>query len=95
MRDRRKSKLAVILGRAPVVLLGGVLATSAAQTSCGGVVAMDIENLDGGLNTDAARVDAQEDAPSEDSPADRADGMSYGDGYGPTDAREDNDSGGP
>lgn len=77
------------------MLLGGVLAASAAQTSCGGVVEMDIESIDGGLNTDASRVDAQEDAPSEDSPADRADGMSYGDGYGPTDAREGNDSGSP
>jgi formylglycine-generating enzyme required for sulfatase activity len=83
MPARRESKVAALLTRVPVAALGIVIAASALQASCSG------ETDDGNL-TDAGRVDAASnaDSASEDSRADRADGMSYGDGYG-KDAHED------
>src|SRR5271157_4015732 len=67
--------LAALLLRAPVPLLGLAIAASSVQASCGGVVDTDFPEI-----TDAspdAHADASRDAPSEDSPEDRADGMSY------------------
>ncbi|MGH7296624.1 MAG: hypothetical protein ACRELB_16920, partial [Polyangiaceae bacterium] len=81
MLGRRVVKLAALLLRLPVPLLGLAIATSAVQASCGGENAQDV----GDASADAASTDgdASHDAPSQDSPEDRADGMSYGDGYRP------------
>jgi hypothetical protein len=80
--------------RIPVALLGGALAASALQSAC--FAPMDAGALpdvgagDAGPDAatpDAGTVDASDAADaSEDSPDDRADGMSYGDGYGAPDA---------
>ena len=70
MREPDDSKFAALLPRIPVLVLGLVIAASSVQASCGGT-----EDTGGG---DAATSDS----PSEDSPANRADGMSYGDAYG-------------
>ena len=75
------SRLASLFSRIPVPLLGLVIAVSSLQASCGGVPDAEIA---GATSPDARDVaDAGvADAPSDDSPEDRADGMSYGDGYG-------------
>jgi hypothetical protein len=99
MRGRRESKLAVLLPRVPVSLLGLVLAGSSVQASCidtdagpgpdAFADASDSSDLADGPGADSAE-DAAEDSPSEDSADDRADGMSYGDGYGQLlDAQQD------
>jgi hypothetical protein len=86
----RESKLAALLPRLPIPLFALLIAVSAAQASCGGMVDSEGPDGSGGNVVDAgaldadARVDARADADaSEDSPEDRADGMSYGDGYQP------------
>jgi formylglycine-generating enzyme len=95
-----KSPLAALLPRVPVAALGFVVATSAVHASCSGPGTMGGTDAgadaaptgsDGstrhGSGVDSAGDDASEiDAPSDDSAADRADGMSYGDGYGKADA---------
>lgn len=89
MRTSRESSLIAFLPRLPVSLLGLAIAVSAAQAACSGAYdpqADPLERADGGL-ADAQVVDI--DAPSEDSAADRADGMSYGDGYGKEDASDE------
>jgi hypothetical protein len=80
MRERPGSKLVGVLPRIPVALLGLAIAASAVEAAC-------VEMVDSGGGTDQANpvVDTRDaGAPdaSEDSPDDRADGMSYGDGYG-------------
>jgi sulfatase modifying factor 1 len=87
MRARREWKLAVLLPRLPVPLLGLAIAASSVQASCVGGYdeGPDLPLVDGGHHSDfdVAPADATgSDAPSEDSADDRADGMSYGDGYG-------------
>jgi hypothetical protein len=74
---RRPSRVAALLPRVPVAALGVVIAASALQASCNGTVD-DSGPEDGGRDEDALS--------SEDSAADRADGMRYGDGYGGRDA---------
>jgi hypothetical protein len=70
-----------------------MIVVSSLQASCSGTAdlsgGMDIPNtdaagtvLDAGV-PDAPDADATPDAPSDDSPDDRADGMRYGDAYGP------------
>jgi hypothetical protein len=82
MPVRRESKGVALLARVPVAALGVVIAASALQASCTGDT--DNENpMDAAVaEGDASRADS----PSEDSRADRRDGMSYGDGYGGMDA---------
>ena len=91
MTIRRESQVAALLARVPVAALGVVIAASALQASCNGQ--MDDDTLTDAGQPDGAGVDADAsstaDSPSEDSRADRADGMSYGDGYGKEDAHED------
>jgi len=81
----RQPNVAALLARIPVAALGVVIAASALQASCsGGLDAgnpLDVADA-AGRDADAASADS----PSEDSRADRADGMSYGDGYGAMDA---------
>jgi len=91
MRSRRPSSVAALLPRIPVAALGVVIAVSALQASCSGETDMGpLDNLlDGGRDADGA---SPPDAPSEDSREDRADGMSYGDGYGKEDARAASDA---
>jgi hypothetical protein len=76
-------RLAALLSPAPIVVLGLMIAASAVQTSCGGTE-------DPGSGEDAviastpdAAADAQTTDASDDSPGDLADGMRYGDAYGP------------
>jgi hypothetical protein len=87
MQGPRDAKWTYVLSRIPVPLLGLVIAVSSIQAACSGLVDMsEPGEEDGGINRPDARAtdgDAAEDAPSEDSAADRADGMSYGDGYSP------------
>jgi hypothetical protein len=84
MPARRVSSVAAWLPRVPVASLGVVIAASALQASCSGTMDDDIGGGDAGRRgADAALLDGP---PSEDSPSDRADGMSYGDGYGSRDA---------
>jgi hypothetical protein len=79
MSTHRESKVAAMLCRIPVPLIGLLIAASSLQASCGGVPDADVtEVTDARIPADAGVVDA----PSDDSPEDRADGMSYGDGYG-------------
>jgi sulfatase modifying factor 1 len=90
----REWKLAALLPRLPVPLLGVLIAVSSVQASCTGNVdeSADTPVVDGGHHSDfdvalfgdghVSGSDAPFDSPSEDSPEDRADGMSYGDGYG-------------
>jgi hypothetical protein len=94
MHARRESNVA-LLARVPVATLGLAIAASALHASCtsstdaaipvdAGSDAVDAEN---DVSFDSPSDDLHSfDAPSDDSPADRQDGMSYGDGYGPTDA---------
>ncbi len=84
---RRELKVAALLARVPVAVLGVAIAASAVQASCSA-------SSDGGSQGDAAfegeDADASSsDSPSDDSREDRTDGMSYGEGYGPTDAHGD------
>lgn len=75
--------LTAMLSRLPIPLLGLAIALSAAQASCGGIVD------DGGVpewvgaDPEVTDADVPTDAASDDSDANRADGMSYGDGYSP------------
>jgi hypothetical protein len=96
VRVPRKSKLASFLPALPVSLLGLTMAASSLQACLdagdgfGAPVEPDAAGVDGpaldGLVSDGPVVDVL----SEDSPEDRLDGMSYGDGYGNlTDARAD------
>jgi hypothetical protein len=88
MPARRSSYVAALLPRVPVAGLGLVIAASAIQASCTGTV--DDEGAEDGGRRDASPLDSSSfDVASQDSPADRADGMSYGNGYGPADAHED------
>ena len=82
------SKLVGLLPRIPVLAFALMLAASAVHASCGGVVpgsGVVDDAEDGGLDDPSgltSRDDAEVvDAPSEDAPEDRADGMSYGDAY--------------
>ena len=81
MLMRRGSKLAAILARVPVPLLGMAIAASALQTACSGASDTGLGRV--GADADVGDADTADtaDSPSQDSPADRADGMSYGDGY--------------
>jgi hypothetical protein len=82
MRRRRESNLVALLARLPIPLLGLMIAVSSAQASCGGVADTGITDV----NKDAQASDGHPspaDGASEDSREDRADGMSYGDGYSP------------
>jgi hypothetical protein len=89
MRDRVFPGLAGLLPQLPIALLGLAIALASAQVACSG--AYDGEPPAGteGSELDASPGDARSDAPSQDSDADRADGMSYGDGYGKEDASGD------
>jgi hypothetical protein len=92
VRSNPSRALLALLPRLPVPLLGLLLVSYSLLTACVGMV-------DGATDTDVGveppRVTADAgvgdagDAPSEDTDADRADGMSYGDAYG------DLDGGGP
>jgi hypothetical protein len=82
MLGRRESNLAALLARVPIPLLGLVIAASSVQASCGGVSDTGITDV----GKDAQASDGHPspaDGASEDSREDRADGMSYGDGYSP------------
>ena len=70
------------LARAPIALFGLILVASALQASCGG---QPDTSTDGNTFSDARDVadpTVGDAGASDDSPDDRADGMSYGDGYG-------------
>ncbi len=73
--------LVALLPRMPVPVLGLLLVSYSVLTACTGMVD-GIEPEPPNLLGDAGAPDA----PSEDSDADRADGMSYGDAYGDLDA---------
>jgi hypothetical protein len=82
------SKLAAVASRLPIAILGLAIALSSLQASCSDAV--DATSLDDSEGDAAAAPDRgtgdgapRADAPSMDSDADRADGMSYGDGYSP------------
>ena len=77
--------LLALLPRLPVPVLGLLLASYSLLAACSGA---DDGGAPGAI-VSLPRVTADAgvaDAPSEDSDADRADGMSYGDGYGAPDA---------
>ncbi len=67
--------------RVPLPLVWRILAVASLLASCGGAV-----DAQAGGDAIAQAPDVADggivDAPSDDSPEDRADGMSYGDGYG-------------
>jgi hypothetical protein len=83
-RLRLHALLAALFVRLPVSLLGLAIAASALQASCGGSTD-HAGSSDDHVGAGPVVVDAgaYHDAPSEDSSDDRADGMSYGDGYSP------------
>ncbi|HEY1695993.1 MAG TPA: hypothetical protein VGG39_27690 [Polyangiaceae bacterium] len=89
MRDRLFPELAGLLPRLPVSLLGLAIALASAQAACSGTYEGEPPAGTEGSDLDASPGDAQSDGPSQDSDADRADGMSYGDGYGKEDASGD------
>ena len=69
-----------LVTRLPVAVFGAILVVSALQASCGGQPDGDAT---GTLFETRDVADASPgDGASDDSPDDRADGMSYGDGYG-------------
>jgi hypothetical protein len=85
-----RPRLALLFARLPVPVLGALIALSALQASCSGedddrLVAPDERGMsDAPAAHDRADAEvATPDAPSMDSAEDRADGMSYGDGYSP------------
>ena len=98
MFARRERNVAALFARVPVAALGVAIAASALQASCtassgGGTWEYAFDAAAEGAEADASGVDVTSvDAPSDDSAEDRADGMSYGDGYGPMDARTDGES---
>jgi hypothetical protein len=93
MRGPLASKLLALLPRVPVPVLGLMIVASSLQAACTDMgdlaFGSDAANTDAtGAEVDAAGPDAPDadatpDAPSDDSPDDRADGMRYGDAYGP------------
>ncbi|HEY6463288.1 MAG TPA: DUF1566 domain-containing protein [Polyangiaceae bacterium] len=80
MRRPRFSKLPAVLSGVPVTLLGAGIAASSLQASCSGENNANPDWLDAATFD---RVQPSVNEASEDSPGDRADGMSYGDGYLP------------
>lgn len=89
MRHRVLPRLAGLLPELPVTLLGLAIGLASAQAACSGTYDGEPPAGTEGSELDASPGDAQGDAPSQDSDADRADGMSYGDGYGKEDASGD------
>ena len=80
------ARLASVLARLPVPVLGALIALSALQASCSGTddAADPPDAWDAPAVRDRADAEVSTpDAPSMDSAEDRADGMSYGDGYSP------------
>jgi hypothetical protein len=71
MARRRLHRIAALLPRLPLLALGASILASSLNGSCGGEQEPSVAG-------DAA----SQDSPSDDSPANRADGMSYGDAYG-------------
>jgi hypothetical protein len=92
MRGPLVSTLLAVLPRVPVPALGLLIVVSSLQAACSGTADLDGGSdqpadaasaaLDAGV-PDGPDADATPDAPSDDSPDDRADGMRYGDAYGP------------
>jgi hypothetical protein len=84
--------LADVLPRLPVPVLGLLLVSYSLLTACTGMVdgaaGEEVGTEPPRVTADAGVADAASgdpDAPSEDTDADRADGMSYGDAYGDLD----------